>query len=400
MTRQMSLPTPSLRNVLIASDNTTDATLVQTLLAGAFDHVLISTQEDIAAGDFERVRPRVLLLAFNTLAKAQRYAAGLPRPIGQVEGQGHRSIILCHKAEVREVSELCMQQAFDDYVLFWPMNHDAPRLRMAVHHALREIAFREAAPSAAAFAEQARKILELEDVLERHTVSVGRHSEGAIQAIRQVERGIDTALDGLSRRLHEGAVPGVARVHEGSALDREIGRIKRDEVQPPLRAAGAAIEPIQRRAAELRQECAPHLAAAHAIGALAGQALSTILVVDDDDLQQKLAAKALASPLRRLRFASSGTEALLMAGRLSPDLILMDVQMPGMDGIETTRRLKLTPQFAKVPVIMLTGNSDGKAVADSLKAGAVDFIVKPYDREKLAAKVDHWLKADAAAAAS
>lgn len=73
-----------------------------------------------------------------------------------------------------------------------------------------------------------------------------------------------------------------------------------------------------------------------------------------------------------------------------PDLVLMDVLMPGMDGIETTRRLKAIPQLAAIAVIMITGKSQGTAVVTSMQAGASDFLVKPFDRDKLIAKVAHW----------
>ena len=66
--------------------------------------------------------------------------------------------------------------------------------------------------------------------------------------------------------------------------------------------------------------------------------------------------------------------------------------MPDLDGIETTRRLKTMPQFAKVPVIMVTGKSEGAAVRDSIKAGATNFIVKPFDRDTLLAKVVSTLR--------
>lgn len=65
--------------------------------------------------------------------------------------------------------------------------------------------------------------------------------------------------------------------------------------------------------------------------------------------------------------------------------------MPNMDGIETTRHLKAVPQLAHVPVIMVTGKSDGQVVIDSLKAGATDFVVKPFDRVTLISKIDHAL---------
>jgi DNA-binding response OmpR family regulator len=62
-----------------------------------------------------------------------------------------------------------------------------------------------------------------------------------------------------------------------------------------------------------------------------------------------------------------------------------------MDGLETMRNLRAKPTFAMIPVIMITGKSDGQVVSDSLKAGASNFVVKPFDRDTLIAKIDHAL---------
>jgi CheY-like chemotaxis protein len=397
----MSPPTRSTRNILIASDNSTDAALVLSLLKGTFDHVSTSTDEAKAAADFERLRPRVLVLAFNALAKAQRYCLAVYRLGIGINAKPHRTIILCDKEELREVSELCLKHSFDDYVLFWPLNHDAPRLRMSVQHALRELALLEdAGPAAADFATQARRLAELEALLELQLASAGQRVGLTSHAIEQAEHHIGSALDGFSRRMSEGALPGVVQVRDAAGLNREMDRIKRDEIHPPLQAAADSIEPMKQWVDDFKQEFAPYVASARTLGAMAQQVAATLLIVDDDDLQQVLAGKILAGPNRRLVFASSGAEALQLASKLRPDLILMDLQMPGMDGIETTRRLKAAPQLAGIPVIMLTGKSDGTAVVDSMKAGAADYVLKPYDREKLTSKVARWLGQKAPGAAA
>jgi CheY-like chemotaxis protein len=121
-----------------------------------------------------------------------------------------------------------------------------------------------------------------------------------------------------------------------------------------------------------------------------------VLIVDDDEFQRMLLARMLQADPYQLVFAASGAEALQAIHQARPDLILMDVQMPGMDGIETTRRLKAMPRFADVAVIMLTGKSEGQVVVDSLNAGAADFVVKPIDRDKLVAKLARWSQPTAA----
>jgi PleD family two-component response regulator len=73
--------------------------------------------------------------------------------------------------------------------------------------------------------------------------------------------------------------------------------------------------------------------------------------------------------------------------------------MPSIDGIETTRRLKSVPHLAKIPVIMITGKSEGNVVVESLKAGAADFVVKPFERAALLGKVARLARPKAVLAA-
>ncbi|PQJ97249.1 response regulator, partial [Chromatium okenii] len=95
----------------------------------------------------------------------------------------------------------------------------------------------------------------------------------------------------------------------------------------------------------------------------------------------------------RLVFAASGLEALSLLRQLRPDVVLMDVRMPDMDGITATQRLKALPQFAQLPVIMITGHSEKAVVVDSLRAGATGFLVKPFGRDTLITKLREALGA-------
>jgi CheY-like chemotaxis protein len=114
---------------------------------------------------------------------------------------------------------------------------------------------------------------------------------------------------------------------------------------------------------------------------------ATILVVDDEPLGQET-LQALLTPLNcRLTFASNGADALRLAHDAVPDLILLDVMMPGMDGFEVCRRLRADSALAEVPVIMLTALDDRDSRLQGIEAGADDFVSKPYDRMELRARV-------------
>ncbi len=126
--------------IMVATDVVADADLVRTLLRDEFDNVVVSTNPDRAIQDFEEHRPEVLILAFDGLDKAERYYLGLYRLSRVVHTVRHRTLILCNKDDLRRVYELCKKEYFDDYVLFWPLTHDAPRLPMAVHHMLWRLA--------------------------------------------------------------------------------------------------------------------------------------------------------------------------------------------------------------------------------------------------------------------
>ena len=114
---------------------------------------------------------------------------------------------------------------------------------------------------------------------------------------------------------------------------------------------------------------------------------STILIVDDLPAMSQLIAALLSSDGYQLEFAYNGHEALEKAATLSPDLILLDVMMPDMDGFTVCRRLRATPRLAEIPVIMITALDDRASRITGLEAGADDFISKPFDQAELRARV-------------
>jgi DNA-binding response OmpR family regulator len=94
-----------------------------------------------------------------------------------------------------------------------------------------------------------------------------------------------------------------------------------------------------------------------------------------------------------------GAECISLAQRISPRFILLDVQMPQMDGFETCRRLRLIDSLTHVPVAFLTARKSSADVQAGIAAGGDDFIVKPFDPERLISRVIHWTCRDAPSAA-
>ena len=119
---------------------------------------------------------------------------------------------------------------------------------------------------------------------------------------------------------------------------------------------------------------------------------ATILIVDDEIQNRKL-LEALLRPEGYLTVsAASGEEALEAIARFPPDLILLDIMMPGMDGYRVARILKGSPRTADIPIIMITASDDRAARLSGLEAGAEDFLTKPVDRAELWVRVRNHLR--------
>lgn len=113
----------------------------------------------------------------------------------------------------------------------------------------------------------------------------------------------------------------------------------------------------------------------------------TILIVDDTPESLAFMNEALAGAGYTVLVAMDGEQALNIARLMTPDLILMDGVMPRMDGFETCRALKASPDSEDVPVIFLTGLSDSSDVLKGLEAGGVDYLTKPVNLDEMLARV-------------
>jgi CheY-like chemotaxis protein len=121
---------------------------------------------------------------------------------------------------------------------------------------------------------------------------------------------------------------------------------------------------------------------------------SLILVVDDNDAGQLLVRTVLELEGFRVDSASSSQEVLDRLNVRKPDLILMDVQLPGQDGLALTRQLNADPSTDAIPVVALTANAMAGDREQALAAGCIGYISKPIDTRILGAQVREFLSAE------
>lgn len=118
-----------------------------------------------------------------------------------------------------------------------------------------------------------------------------------------------------------------------------------------------------------------------------------ILVVDDEIENLKVAIEYFRELPYRIMYAPNGNAGYVVTMKEEPDIILMDWAMPGMNGIQTTLKIKATERLANIPIVMTTGiMTSSHDLKEALEAGAIDYIRKPFDRLELTARVRSTLR--------
>lgn len=388
----------SQQTVLIVSDVASQADLVKSLLQEHVEKVLVATEGDAASEAFRQERPSVLVFAYTALQSATKFYLALFRRATElgIPVHPHRTIALCDRKDVKEAFDLCTNGQINDYVQFWPTTYDTPRLVFAVRRAIREgIDQAASAMSSSALIAQGKHLAQLESVLSQYTSTGSAHLATASTTLARTKADIETALTGLSAKILSGTSvqlrPGIAT----EDFSRELSGYSAESILPKLRDTSRSLEPISEWAGQLEKVVKPQIHSSRAQLQQALQVGRTLLIVDDDQFQRQMVGRVVESAGYRAIYAGNGSEALAMIRNAPPDLVLMDVLMPNMNGLEVVQRLKADPAMSKIPIVMVTGKSARNVVLESVKLGVADFVVKPIERANLLDKIARLLTSPA-----
>jgi len=111
--------------------------------------------------------------------------------------------------------------------------------------------------------------------------------------------------------------------------------------------------------------------------------MATILVIDDDELVSRTLQRALKLYGHQVMVANSGAEGLQIARRHRPDLFVLDIMMPGADGYQVCRQIRGDPLLTELPVLFLTAKAKDEDKIEGFRAGADDYLSKPFNMEEL-----------------
>ncbi|MGB6136304.1 MAG: EAL domain-containing protein [Shewanella sp.] len=116
------------------------------------------------------------------------------------------------------------------------------------------------------------------------------------------------------------------------------------------------------------------------------------ILIIDDDIQNIFVLEDILSPLGNIYFSESGSNALALVDKIKPDVILLDIEMPDMDGWQVCRALKSDPRYSDIPIIFITGHTEPEFERLALESGGVDFITKPFNASICCLRVHTQLK--------
>ena len=219
----------------------------------------------------------------------------------------------------------------------------------------------------------------------------GRTRKQLLAYVEQV-RGVENFLDqevAEAQRLSQSVTSAVANVDDalGSAADN----LKQDGVRRALHEGRAAFSEAASWPAQATRRLESIASQARALASGLAQQGATVMVVEDDPLQRDLIAAALNGSGFDLWMLSDGASLVGAIRSRKPDMILMDINLPDLSGVALTRMAQALPRLAGVPILMLTADSSRDALAKSIEAGAVGYIVKPFTRATLLKNIGRFL---------
>jgi len=375
--------------ILIASDNKSTNEIIQTQLV-EFNNLVIPEDQESLLRAYRKYNPEVIILGYDTLDKCEQvYDHLYPKEMDQNPARKpHRVIALCNKREVKRAYDLCNGDRFTDYIVFWPLTYDPYRLAMSVHQSMTDLRHNHnAQANDRVLVRQQQNIGKLEQVFDQH------HEQG-----RGYTHQVDTQLSSLIHLLTE------TLNHYDHLVNRVLDQAAAGAPGLPSKQAFSSvrggIEHSVNSFGEIRQLSRQFIDSLDKMREETGTIFINrrlhnghILVVDDDDFQRQVLSSILTGEHYSLSFATSGEGALEVIQHKRPDLILMDILMPGMDGIEATRQIKTDPMMATVPIIIISGQNQRETVLECITKGASDYIVKPYNKATLIGKIEEAINA-------
>ncbi len=374
-----------INTILVVDDEDFESDVLVRHLAGEYDIHAAVANETLAHSLFLEIRPELLILSFASIPLSEAFYLNLMRKHPDERPLPHQTFLFCHHKDERQAMEHCLLGVADDFIIGRPY-FDAVRLRMALHMAEERFRMRgELGRCDKHLTATARDLDELARLREDSILQINtarRQGEDQHQSVLlHLNRGFRQFSQALAREYGENPRNG--------HLPGKLNQLNQELVMPSLERHRQAMTHPYETWAEAVEKRVGNLASSgrHDLP----QPRHTIMAIDDDPVMQAYLHDLLEEAGYQVLVAGTGQEALLVLGRVHVDAILLDYQMPDMDGLAVLQHLRAMPKLADTPVLMLTVHSERHVVVESHVAGAQDFLVKPVDVALLRKKLKKYL---------
>ncbi len=378
-------------SILIATDNNDQAQKIVAQLAIDYEDIVISISSQLSINDFDKHQPDILILAFANLAKVAKYYDDLYQSSSHFTICTHRTLLLCHKDDLDQAHVLCKQEIYDDYILFWPEPYDNYQLPRAIYQATLSLDAAKLYATNSEITNQIRRLTNPEPKFETSLKSAYQLLETINQTIEQIKLDQTDVLASFLQSLSLAEFYDLIDNSADKNLEPLIKELQENLIFPHLSQLDLPLFKINKCLNDLQPQVNALINDVRLLQVVVHKSAPTVLIVDDDKFTQMLINDIVSTENYSVLYASSGIEALKTLRKHKPDIILMDMNMPSLDGVETIRRIKDSPKFSSIPIIMVTGNNAKKDVIESLKAGAADFVFKPISHGILLDKMETLL---------
>lgn len=377
--------------ILIVSDNETELEEIKLHLSSSFSRLYDLLDEELAIQLFETKRAAVLLLAFKSLHRAESFYLKLFHRCENIYEIPHQVVVFVTRSELARAYELCRRDIFHSFVIIRPLLSEH-FLRLAVFQALEKRAAhltihrgRGLLKRLAGHFEQIRKEF---DKLMSDTQLLQQNQR---TAQRDLASSINYRLSVFRDSLTGGGMKNVVTVHDKAALHKEFDHLREEEITSQLEhyhgkmndALGGWTQNLENKLTMLEQ-VSTDVVRAEKVEA------PRILIIDDDDIQRHMLTSVLEERGYAVHQAANGNEGMSMLLARTPDLVLLDYEMPELDGVELLRKARLSPELRELPVIMLTGHNEKEVVKLCVQNGANDYLVKPVSIKTLDERLSHY----------
>jgi DNA-binding response OmpR family regulator len=377
--------------ILIVSDDQAELDEVKLHLSSSYSRIYDVLDDELAIHFFEKKRVALLLLCFRSLHRAETFYLKLFRSCESIYEIPHQVIVFVARSELERAYELCRREIFHSFVIVRPLLSEH-FLRLAVNQALEKraahLVIHRGRSLLKRLAGQFERIRKEFDQLITDSHAVREDQRGVQQSLaKSIDEQLSVFRDGLMGK----EMQKIVTVHDSAALNKEFDQLLDKDIAGQLEYYHSKMdERLGGWTSHLEKHISLLEQTSDEVREIQQLQPPKILIIDDDEIQRHMLSSVLLADGYHVETASGGNEGMSMLLTKVPDLVLLDYEMPDLDGVSLLRKARKSSQIKDLPMIMLTGHREKEVVKLCLDHGANGYLVKPVEIERLYEHLDQY----------